>query len=296
VSQGEPRSYYGRAVLAEPTWTWEIPTYFWVGGMAGVSAPLALLASLRGNDALARRAAAVALAGAAVSPGLLISDLGRPERFFNMLRVFKVTSPMSVGSWTLAAFGASATAGAGRELLGVAPRLGRAAQVATLALGPALATYTGALVANTAVPVWHEARRELPFLFGAGAAATAGAMLVALTPPAHAGPARRLAIAGSAAELAVAEVMERRLGQMVGEPYHQGTPARLARAAKALTGAGAVLLAAPGRARAARFAGAGAVLAGGLLERWAVYRAGFASAADPRYTVAPQRERRSGRR
>ena len=99
----EVRSYHGQPVLKQPVWTWEIPLYFFTGGAAGASAGLAYLGELSGNDELARRAWAVALAGLTVSPALLISDLGRPPRFLNMLRMFKVTSPMSVGTWVLSA-------------------------------------------------------------------------------------------------------------------------------------------------------------------------------------------------
>lgn len=326
VPPGEPRSYYGEPVIAEPVWTPEIPLYFFAGGIAGAAAPLALLARSAGNETLARRAAAVALAGAVVSPPLLISDLGKPSRFLYMLRVFKVTSPMSVGSWILSAFGATATASAAYELFGVLPRVGRSAEAANLVLGPLLATYTATLVADTAVPVWHAARRELPFVFGASAVGTAGALTALVTPSASAVPAWRMAAGGAAAELAFISAMERRL-DWLGEPYHEGRPGMLARAAKAFTVAGVALIGAgtvgprlrragegaghhplmrrargplrrvsrrtepdPAWRRAAQ-AGAGAVLAGGLLERWAVFRAGFASAADPRYTVGPQRER-----
>src|SRR4051794_4063886 len=188
VPPGDPRSYYGRPVIAEPVWNPEIPVYFFVGGVAGASAPLTLAASLRGNDVLARRASAIALAGSGLSAGLLIKDLGRPERFLNMLRMFKVSSPMSVGSWVLSGFGATAAASAGRELLGVFPAAGRGAQVGGAALGPLLATYTATLIANTAVPVWHEARRELPFVFGASAVGTAGALAPPVTPAAAAPP------------------------------------------------------------------------------------------------------------
>jgi formate-dependent nitrite reductase membrane component NrfD len=215
----EPRSYYGEPVIAEPVWNPEIPVYFFVGGVAGASAPLTLAASLRGNDALARRAAAIALVGSAVSAGLLVKDLGRPERFLNMLRMFKVSSPMSVGSWVLTGFGATAAASAGRELLGVLPRPGRAAQVAGAGLGPLLSTYTATLIANTAVPVWHEARRELPFVFGASAVGTAGALATLVTPPHDAAPARRMLVGGAVAELAAVQAMERRLGA-IGKPDH----------------------------------------------------------------------------
>jgi hypothetical protein len=274
-------SYYGQPVIAEPVWKPEIPAYFFVGGVAGAAAPLTLAAGLRGNDVLARRAAAIALGGALISPVLLIKDLGRPERFLNMLRMFKPSSPMSVGSWVLSGFGAAATASAGRELLGVFPGVGRGAQVAGAGLGPLLATYTATLIANTAVPVWHEARRELPFVFGSSAVGTAGAVATLVTPPAQAGPARRMLVGGALVELAAVAAMERRLGEL-GEPYH----APPARAAKVLTAAGAVAA----LARRPR-SGALAVLAGGALERWAVFRAGFASAKDPRYTVEPQRAR-----
>jgi Polysulphide reductase, NrfD len=294
VPPGEPRSYYGEPVVAKPVWTPEIPIYFWTGGICGAALPLSLFASLRGNGPLARRAAAVGLGMGGVSPVLLISDLGRPSRFLNMLRVFKVTSPMSVGSWILSATGLCAALTAARELLGLFPRLGRAAQWATVALGPGLSTYTATLIANTAVPVWHEARDELPFVFAATSAATAGALVLAVTPPEHAAPARRLTIGGAVLELALLEVMERRLGPL-GEPYHQGRPQLFARAAKALTAGGALAVAFAGGRRAAVAGGAAAVLAGGLAERWSIFRAGFASAEDPRYTVGPQRDRLASR-
>jgi hypothetical protein len=290
VPPAEPRSYYGQSVINPPIWKSEIPWYFFTGGLAGASLPLSLAASLQGNDALARRAAFGALGGAVVSPALLVSDLGRPERFLYMLRVFKVTSPMSVGSWILTGFGATSALGAARELLGRMPRAGRAAQVAGSLLGAGMATYTAALVANTAVPAWHEARRELPFVFAASAVASAGGFAAALTPVRHAGPARAMAIAGGVTEVALTGWMERRLG-FVGEPYRAGAPHRLATAAKALTAAGSVLMARGGRRRSGAAAAGLALMAGAAAERWAIFQAGMASAKDPRYTVGPQRDR-----
>jgi formate-dependent nitrite reductase membrane component NrfD len=290
VPRAEPRSYYGRPVLAPPVWKPEIPSYFFVGGLAGASGALAAVASFAGNGPLARRASAAALGGAIISPALLIRDLGRPERFLNMLRMFKVTSPMSVGTWVLSAFGGAAALGAAREWLGVLPRTGRAAQVAGLALGPAVSTYTAALVATTAIPVWHDARRELPGVFAASSAATAGGLAAALTPVAHAGAARALAVGGGAAELALTLRMERRLGD-AGAPYHAGRSGRLAKAAKAATAAGALAMAAVGRRRAGAVAAGAALLSGGALLRFSVFEAGTASAQDPAATVAPQRDR-----
>ena len=157
VPEAEFRSYYGRPILKEPAWTIEVPWYFFAGGMAGASAPLAVAARMTGNDRLARGALTVAAAGVAVGTPLLVSDLGRPERFHHMLRVFKPTSPMSMGSWVLAGLGPSAVNAAVSEWFGIFPRLGRVAEVVSGLLGPALSTYTAVLVANTAVPVWHEA-------------------------------------------------------------------------------------------------------------------------------------------
>jgi hypothetical protein len=271
-------SYYGRPILKEPVWKWEIPAYLFTGGLAGAAALVARGARRSGNDVLASRAAWVNVAAIGVSPALLIGDLGRPDRFLNMLRVFKPTSPMSVGTWIVSASGAASSVGAACRLLGVLPRVGRASESVAAALGPLLSTYTGVLVADTAIPVWHEARRELPFVFAAGSAASAGGALAAVVPVADAGPARRLAVVGGLGELAATALMERRLGGLVGEPYHEGEAGRYARLAKGLTLAGTGLMAV-------------AVLGGALAERWSVFRAGFQSARDPRYVVEPQRAR-----
>jgi len=291
ADNAEIRSYHGQRVLKEPVWTWEIPLYFFTGGLAGGSAGLAYLSELRGAEVLARRAWTAALIGIGVSPVLLTSDLGKPLRFLNMLRLFKVTSPMSVGSWILVSSGASTALGGASALTGLFPRAGRLARPAAALIGLPLSTYTGALVANTAIPAWHEARRLLPFLFGSGAALSAGAVAVASTPPAHAAPARRLALAGAASELLFKEVMERALGEH-GEPYRKGAAAKFGHITRGCTVAGAALLVARGATSRAAAIGAGALLcAGALAERWSVYRAGFQSASDPKYVVGPQRRR-----
>jgi formate-dependent nitrite reductase membrane component NrfD len=284
-------SYYGRPIVKEPVWKIEIPLYFFAGGIAGSSSALHGLARLAGNDELARRSLYIGAVADAVSPLLLISDLGRPERFLNMLRVFKVTSPMSVGSWILAFSSGASNTAAGLELLGILRPLKWLAEVASFVTGPPLATYTGALIANTAIPVWSEARDELPWLFGASGAASAGAAAAIVTPLAAAGPARRAAIGGVLAELALAQRMERRLG-FVGEVYKQEEAGRFLKLSKACTVAGGGLLAWRGkRSRAAAVVGGSLVLAGELALRFSVFKAGFQSARDPRYTVVPQKER-----
>jgi hypothetical protein len=170
------------------------------------------------------------------------------------------------------------------------PRLKLALEVVAAALGPAMATYTAVLISNTAVPVWHDARHTLPPIFAAASAASAGATAAMIVPPAEARPARRLAVAGTAITFALEQVMHKRLG-MVGEPYKQGLVGLFNRTAKALTGAGAGVLAlAGGRRRPAAIGGA-LLLAGELALRAAIFKAGDASARDPKYTVLPQRER-----
>src|SRR5438067_6683969 len=114
----DPRSYYGRPVIKEPVWTWEIPAYFFFGGLGGASAVLSLAARVGGNEPLAKTGLYVGAAADLASLPLLVSDLGRPERFLNMLRVFKVTSPMSVGSWILFASGAASSTAALLEATG----------------------------------------------------------------------------------------------------------------------------------------------------------------------------------
>jgi hypothetical protein len=287
----EMRSYYGRPVIKEPVWKSEIPCYLFTGGLGGASAVLSSVARIAGNERLARRTIYIGAASDAVSPLLLIADLGRPERFLNMLRVFKVTSPMSVGSWILAVSSSASSVSAFLNAIGRLRRVSDAARAVAAGSGAPLAVYTATLISDTAIPIWHEARRELPFLFGSSAAASAGAAAVIAVPPGEAGPARRLAAGGALVENAVMLTMKRRLG-MLGEPYHEGEAGRYARIAKTCALGGAAVVAVPGRkSRLAAIAGGTLILAGEAALRWSVFKAGFQSARDPKYTVLPQRER-----
>jgi formate-dependent nitrite reductase membrane component NrfD len=289
--RGQSDYYYGKPVVATPVWEAHIPWYFFTGGLAGASSALAFGARVAGNDVLARRAGLAALTGLVPSPILLVWDLGRPSRFLNMLRVFKVTSPMSVGTWLLTVDGAVIALAAVSDVTGRNRPVGRAAEGVAAVLGLGLATYTAVLTADTATPAWHEARRELPFVFAASAAASAGAAAAAVTPMPEAGPARRLAVLGAVAEQAAAALMEHRLGQ-VGKPYHEGRAGAYSKAAKGLSIAGAAVLAMAGRRlRAVAAGGSALVLAGAVCERFAVFHAGHQSAADPKYTVEAQRRR-----
>jgi formate-dependent nitrite reductase membrane component NrfD len=287
----EMHSYYGRPIVKQPTWTWEIPTYFFTGGLAGASAVLSSAAKITGNEKLSRTALYVGAAADMVSPLLLISDLGRPERFHHMLRVVKPTSPMNLGSWVLLVSGGASTTAALLQLLDKWKPVRLAASIVAALAGPPLATYTGVLIADTAVPVWHDGRHELPWIFGASAAASAGAAASIFVPPRDAGPARRVAVAGVLAEGALMQAMELRLGK-VGEVYHQGTSGKLSWAAKGLAVAGATLLAKRGReSRASAVLGGALVCAGEMCLRWSVFKAGFQSARDPKYVVESQRQR-----
>jgi hypothetical protein len=165
--------YYGIPLLKQPPWKWEIPVYFFVGGAAGAAAMIGAAAHWTGRDReLARDCRYVAAVGAVVSSGLLIADLGRPARFLAMLRVFKRQSPMSVGAWTLAAFGSLSGAAALAELLNYrlnSPLLrigGDIAEALTALAGLPLSTYTGVLIGASVIPVWNENVESLPIHFG----------------------------------------------------------------------------------------------------------------------------------
>jgi formate-dependent nitrite reductase membrane component NrfD len=284
------RSYYGKPVVKQPVWEPVVPVYFFFGGTAGAAASLGIAARLTGNERLATTATYVNAVSIGVSPALLIADLGRPERFLRMLRMFKVTSPMSVGTWIVTFSGLASGLATTLELLARLPRAMVAAEATAGLLGPFLSTYTAALLADTSVPAWHAARRELPFVFAGSSAASAGGACALFTDPEHARPARRLAVAGAVLELAAGQAMERRLG-FLAEPYRYGRIGALATAARVLTAVGGLAMLLQGRRRRGAVCAGTLLLAGSVCERFAVFRAGFASANDPRYTIVPQRQR-----
>jgi formate-dependent nitrite reductase membrane component NrfD len=291
VPEAKFESYYGRQILKTPTWkTPDVPLYLFLGGLAGASAVLAEGAAAADLPQLEHVTRLVAASGAAAGTVALIHDLGRPERFLLMLRVIKPTSPLSVGSFILAPFSALSGAAAASQITGLLPRLGRLAGLGAAAFGPPLATYTAALVANTAVPAWHEAHRELPFVFGGSGAAAAGGLAMVLVPVSQSGPARRLALAGAVMEGAAIQRMQHRLG-MLAEPYQQGMPGRLMKAARNATVAGAVLSVLGRRSRLLRAAAGASFVAGSVTLRFGIFEAGRASARDPKYVVVPQKER-----
>jgi formate-dependent nitrite reductase membrane component NrfD len=291
VEPAEFRSYYGRPILKEPAWKQpDVPLYLFLGGMAGSSATMALLAEVTGRPKLARAGRLVASGGSLASVVALVHDLGKPTRFLHMLRVLKPTSPLSVGSWILAPFSGLAAVAAGSEATGILPRIGKLAGAAAGLLGPAMCTYTAVLLSDTATPSWHEARDALPILF-AGSAVTSGAGAALLVVPSgEIGPVVRAGLAGAVAELIAEHHLETGLG-LVSEPYRSGRARKLLGAARALTAAGAGLSLAARRHRGAGVLAGAAYLAAGLCTRFGVYSAGVESARDPKYVVVPQRER-----
>jgi formate-dependent nitrite reductase membrane component NrfD len=303
VPDAEFTSYYGRPIVKASPWKADIPAYFFLGGVAAGSSAFAAGASVTGRPALRRLTRLSALGGITGSAYCLIHDLGRPERFYMMLRVAKPTSPMSMGTWLVTMYGPSAGLAAAGEIADVLPlpaavkRLLRAsagpAGWAAAALAPLLATYTGVLIADTATPAWKEAGGTITAAFAAGALAS-GAGVGLFAPLAESGPARRLAIASTAGEVGAVFRMEKAAG-LAGETFTQGRAGRFARAAEVLLVSGGVLAALTWRSRIGSALAGTALLAGACCERFAIFEAGQASARDPKYTVIPQRERLSQR-
>ena len=186
-AEREDQGYYGIPPIKEHTWTWEIPVYFWLGGIGSGAHVVTTIARLVGHDdkALIRAGRYTTLFCMLLSPLLLISDLGRPERFYNMLRVVKWRSPMSMGTWGLSVFASltglvAASQAAEDGLLGrknIVARLLAALPdrlIGTLAMpfGLFVGAYTGVLIALTSVPIWARNAVLMGPLFFASAIST----------------------------------------------------------------------------------------------------------------------------
>ncbi|HEV3380874.1 MAG TPA: NrfD/PsrC family molybdoenzyme membrane anchor subunit [Trebonia sp.] len=309
VPEAEFTSYYGRPVVKPAPWGDEIAAYLFLGGVAGGSALLAAGGQLTGQEALRRNCRLSALGAVGLGAVALVLDLGRPERFLNMLRTIKLTSPMSVGSWILSAFSAGAGVAAAAEIdrmtggrlpLGPLRRVLRTVEkpagLEAAAFAPPLAVYTAVLLADTATPTWNAARDELPFVFVSSASLASAGLAMITTPAEQTAPARRLAVAGVVGDLLATRLMHRRMDPVAAEPLHEGKAGMMMRVSEALAVAGGIGTLLGGRRRGVAAAAGLALVAASALTRFGVFEAGIHSAKDPRYTVEPQQHRLAARR
>ncbi|CAN5564988.1 polysulfide reductase NrfD [soil metagenome] len=292
----ETTTYYDLPAIKEPVWTWEVPLYFYVGGAAGAAATIgAVLQVLDGDDSerLVQRCRDIAAVGTLVGSGLLVSDLGRPERFLNMLRVFKPRSPLNLGSWILVtASGLSAGSAVLGRSRGAGRRLGALAGLGAGAIGLPLAGYTAVLLAGTAVPVWKESRRSLPLLFVASATGAACSLIeMGDFDERELTAVRRLGTVAQLSELALVKAVEKESGCVpgVGRPYEEGVSGTLWRASTGLTVGSLVVDTVTGKSRSGRVAAALLGALGSIALRFSLWLAGRASARDPRATFHSQR-------
>ena len=306
VGQREPyrgETYYGRPAIKPSHYGWPIAAYLFAGGLAGAAQLIATIADLVGHTqdrAVVRAGRYVALGGALVSPVLLIADLHTPQRWYNMLRIFRRTSPMSIGSWTLFTFGtlsgATAVFQALEDLSGL--RLLRWVQrlfgLPATAAGVVMSIYTGTLLVATSNPLWAAAREFMSPLFGATATTTATAALSLILDLAGASRGtlrrlQRLAVIAGGAQLVLAAMTDYRLRrQRVSGPLEEQPVAFAYRFGALGLGMIAPLIAnaaqvlAGRRSRAVSLVAAGAMLVGGFVERAVFVFAGNVSARHPR--------------
>ncbi|MEO6969463.1 MAG: NrfD/PsrC family molybdoenzyme membrane anchor subunit [Chthoniobacterales bacterium] len=286
--------YFGEAVVRPPVWTWEISVYFFIGGCGGMAAVIGAAALAFGQPEMTRAAMWIAFVAAVLSPVLLISDLGRPLLFFNMLRVFKYKSPMSVGSWIVSLFGINAGAGAlvvelwQRHLLSgplgtVVAILAVLFVIGTAFWGMFLATYTGVLIGVTAIPAWFLHRIFLPIHFGiAGLGSAAGLLELLGYRPA---PLYALSMVAAAIETVLWIVLETHKHGAADRALHEGTSGTLIRISEFLTGPLALILRFVGVVPASALS----FLLGALLSRFGWMEAGRVSGRDPEAVFAAQK-------
>jgi Polysulphide reductase, NrfD len=287
--------YYGQPVVKPPVWTWQVPLYFFFGGMAGMSAVIASAAVIFHHVDLARAAMwLAAIAGVILSPALLIMDLGRPRLFLNMLRVFKHRSAMSMGAWILTLFGACAVPGlialelhAHQIFSGPFDQLLRVAAgvliCASAIFGTLLATYTGVLIGATAIPAWFLHRTLLPIHFGTAGLGSAAGLLELL--------GHRIAVLNvlgfyaAAVESALLIWLSINKHGMADRAIHEHGSGWLIRIGEVLTGPLALVLRYFGLVPLAAIS----FLAGSLVSRFGWIWVGKVSGSDPEAVFSSQR-------
>ncbi len=289
-------TYYGRSQLKPaPFNNWVVGGYIALAGLSGASAIIGAIAEAtqgRAARKLARRSRYLSLLAPTIGSALLVWDLHTPQRFYNMMRIAKRTSPMSIGTWILLAFtGPAMLAGAAQFVADRRPRLrwpwqvARVAQIPAAFAGAGLATYTASLLAATSTPLWAAAPQSMAVRFGASSiAAGAAALSLGERSPRTRRALDALSVAALAAELAAtvqshhaykAKGVEEALDGVWGKVEAYGA-----------TGAGAVLplglkLAGLMLGGSRSPLAALAMLGGSLLLRVSIMEAGDASAARP---------------
>lgn len=292
-------TYYDRPMLKRSVWSIDIPLYYFLGGAAGAALTMgaALQLACPRCDHPLRKLSAIChwtgVAGSTLGAAFLVHDLGRPGRFLYMMRVFRPTSPMNMGVWILS--GAAPTAISTALFInrgGLAGAIGEVTGYLSGIFGAALAGYTGVLVANSAIPIWQEARRWVPPMFVASSA-SAAASLIGIVSHEEGSRAimRTFGTAGRLGEIVAARKVEEAASAIprVAEPLHRGGTAVLWKLASGLTAASLVASLLPGSGRKmAKLAGILGV-AGSLCLRFAVHHISNASAADARAAFQQQR-------
>ncbi len=325
---GKASDYYHIPLVNKAHWSWEIVLYFFFGGLAGGSFLVSTIASLLGfekNASIVRAGRYLSFVSVIISPVLLIKDLGRPERFINMLRVLKLRSVMSIGSWALSAFGlfcglATAHQAARDGLLNWFPLLARlmkalpirVVEVIGTFFGMVVASYTGVLLAATAVPVWAKARNILGPLFLTSALSTSLAAISFILSLGRHSSSRKNAlerletaeIITATTEVGLITALAPTLGPL-GKPLFTGRDGALLLGGTLGSGLLAPLLLRLGwkvrrqsTPRGVNIAASLLVLAGGLVLRYVWIDAGRKSADDPQATHYYNRiewEQRKGR-
>lgn len=283
TSYGLSRGYYGHGVVKPPVWTWQVPLYFFVGGLAGMTAVVAFAAMLIGHASLATAGLWLAVVGAIAGAGLLTWDLGRPARFFVMLRILKLRSPMSIGSWLLSAFGAGAAAtllvvliwghGTAALILGAGAAL----------LGSVVATYTGVLIGATVIPAWHRHRIALPITFGVSGLGASAALLEILG--FRVITLHWIGLGAAAIETGLALWHEIRTHPVIDRPLRDGVSGGLLRFSGVMSALALIL-----RITNLVLPAAVAFLIGALVRRYGWLQVGRASARDPSAAFAADRD------
>ena len=286
--------YYGEPVVKPPVWTWEIPIYFFIGGLSGMSAVIASAAIVFHHVDLARAAMWLAAIGVVLSSILLIMDLGRPLLFINMLRVFKHQSAMSMGVWILSTFGACVVPGlialelhAHQVFGGTIDQLLRIAAgiliFGSAFFGTLLATYTGVLIGATAIPAWFLHRLLLPIHFGTAGLGSAAGLLELLGHRLAA--LNALGYYAAAVESALLIWLSIDKYGMADRAIHEHGSGWLIRIGEVLTGPLALVLRLFGLVPFAAMS----FLAGALVSRFGWIAVGKVSGSDPEAVFASQR-------